>query len=98
MSPVRILLTIVLILGTASCAHERVVVDPKVIEVPVPVACTVKLPPKPQTYVDKVVLTGDKRQDAVAVFRAMEAELEARIAYEIKLYAVALKCTGGANE
>jgi len=91
---VRGALTLVLVLGTAACAPF----NPEVIKVPVPVPCVFTLPAKPVPYVEQVALTGHPETDALAVFRAMEAELEARRAYEVELEAAVQACRGGKED
>lgn len=79
----------------AGCAAQPTIVatDVKVVEKPVPVPCKVEIPAKPVAYVALVQLAGVPVVDLVPIWRAAEAELEARIAYEIKLEAALKACT-----
>lgn len=81
-----------LLVGCATGAHT-VATDVQIVEKPVPVPCEFKWPDKPIAYVALVQLTGDDKKDLVLIERAMEAELEARIAYEKLLEAAALACS-----
>lgn len=81
-----------LILLLNGCAEQPVATDVKVLEKPVPIACTIEWPAKPTPHVANVQLTGRLLEDMVAIWRAAEAELEERIAYEQKLEAAMKKC------
>lgn len=72
--------------------QTKVVTDVQVVEKPVPVRCEIKWPARPAAYVDQVQLTGRPLEDLVRIWRAAEAELEERIAYEKKLEAAAKAC------
>lgn len=83
-------------LGVAGCVTtgaRTVATDVQVVEKPVPVPCDIKWPDKPIPHVELVQLTGDAKKDLVLIERAMEAELESRIAYEKLLEAAAKACT-----
>lgn len=71
-----------------------VATDVKVVDKPVAVPCKFDLPIKPVPYVPLVQLAGVPMVDLVTIWRAAEAELEARIAYELKLEAAAVACRG----
>jgi hypothetical protein len=87
------LLACCLALGGCATGAHTVATDVKVIEKPVPVPCKFEWPQKPVPHVELVQLTGDIRQDLVLIERAKEAELEERIAYEIKFEAAAQACS-----
>ena len=89
-------LVILLAGGLAWCVTtgaRTVATDVQVIEKPVPVPCKIVWPEKPIPHVELVQLTGEAKRDLVLVERAMEAELESRIAYEKLLEAAAKECT-----
>lgn len=79
----------------AGCATEATTVatDVQTVPKPIPVPCKFEWPARPTPYVAIVQLTGDPKQDLVPVERAKEAELEERIAYEVKFEAAAKACT-----
>jgi sterol desaturase/sphingolipid hydroxylase (fatty acid hydroxylase superfamily) len=77
--------------GCAPGAHT-VATDLEVVERPVEKTCVVEWPAKPVPHVALVQLTGVVLVDLVLIWRAAEAELEERIAYEIKLEAAARRC------
>ncbi len=87
---------IALIALLAGCAGQATMVatDVKVVEKPVPVPCKFDLPPKPVPHVALVQLAGVPMVDLVPIWRAAEAELEERIAYELKLEAAVTGCRG----
>lgn len=78
-----------------ACDTAPVATDVQVIEKPVQVACEIEWPDKPTPHVALVQLSGDLMQDLVRIWRAAEAELEERIAYEAKLEAAAKACVKG---
>jgi hypothetical protein len=71
---------------------QTVATDVETLERAVATRCRMEWPQKPKPYVELVQLTGAQLVDLVLVWRAAEAELEERIAYEIKLEAAARKC------
>jgi len=71
---------------------DIVAVKTVTVKVPVPVFCKIKWPLAPVPYVSLVQFSGVELADALAVYRAMEAELESRIAYEGLLEAAARAC------
>jgi predicted small secreted protein len=81
----------------AGCAPTAKVVatDVQTLDKPVPAKCTIKWPAPPTLHVVNVQTTGNFYQDAILVWRAMEAEMEERIAYEAKLEAAARACVEG---
>lgn len=79
----------------AGCPAATVATDVQIVDKPVPIACTITWPEKPRPHVALVQLTGNLLVDLVLIWRAAEAELEERIAYEAKLEAAAQKCVGG---
>lgn len=81
----------VLLFGCAQQAHT-VATDVTTVDKPVPVGCRIEWPTKPTPHVALVQLSGNKHLDALLVWRAAEAELEERIAYEKKLEAAAREC------
>lgn len=92
------LLALALVLLAGGCSFTRptmVATDVKVVEKPVPVRCRIDWPVRPQPHVANVQLTGEPKVDAVLIERAKEAELEERIAYELKLEAAARGCLDG---
>ncbi len=82
---------LVLVLSLQGCATP-VAIDTKVVRVPTVVPCEVVWPEKPRAYVDEVEETGETMKDALALVRAAIAEIEERIAYEIKLEAALRAC------
>lgn len=92
----RLALTAGAALLAAGCAATgpQVVTDLQVIERPVPVPCEIRWPQKPAPYVAQVQLTGRPATDLVLIWRAAEAEIEARRAYEAQLEAALLACAG----
>jgi hypothetical protein len=87
-------LALALVAALAGCAAEPTLVatDVKVVEKPVPVPCKVEIPAPPMAHVALVQLSGVPMVDLVPIWRAAEAELEERIAYEIKLEAALKAC------
>lgn len=63
-----------------------------VVEKPVPVPCRIQQPKRATPRVALVQLTGNRHVDALIVWRAAEAELEERIAYEGQLEAAIAAC------
>lgn len=88
---IPVILIVAALAGCATGAHT-VATDVQVIEKPVKVPCTIDWPQKPTAYVSLVQLSGDEQRDLPLLWRAAEAELEERIAYEAKLEAAALAC------
>lgn len=81
------------LLALAGCAGaETVATDVQTVDKPLAVACEIEWPAAPTPHVANVQLTGDPKVDLVLIWRAAEAELEERIAYEDKLEAAAKKC------
>jgi hypothetical protein len=77
----------------AACSSSPIVAtDVQVVEKPIPVPCLIKWPEKPVPHVANVQLTGEPLLDLVLIWRAAEAELEERIAYELKLEAAMQAC------
>jgi len=78
----------------AGCAAQPTLVatDVKVIGKPVPVPCKIEMPARPVPHVSLVQLSGVPMVDLVPIWRAVEAELGERIAYEIKLEAALKAC------
>jgi outer membrane biogenesis lipoprotein LolB len=89
------LLACAFLAGCAAPAPHTVGVDVQVVEKIVPVPCRIALPAKPTPHVALVQLTGKPLEDLVRIWRAAEAELEERRAYEIKLEAAAQACDEG---
>ncbi len=87
-----LLVVAVLLLAGCVTTATKVVTDVQVVEKPVLVPCKITWPAKPAAYVALVQLTGRPLDDLVIVWRAAEAELEARIAYEKQLEAAARAC------
>lgn len=81
-----------LLAGCITLGGTKVATDVQVVEKPVSVGCTIDWPAPPVPHVANVQLTGEARRDLVLIERAMEAELEERIAYEEKLKAAAKAC------
>lgn len=81
--------------GCASPQPRTVVTAVQTADKPVATKCTIKWPPLPTPHVMYVQRTGDAYKDAVLVWRAMEAEMEERIAYQAKLEAAASACLEG---
>jgi hypothetical protein len=81
-----------LLSGCVTMGGTKVATDVQVLDKPIAVGCTIVWPEKPVAYVETVQLTGDLKVDLVAIERAKEAELEARIGYEQKLEAAARAC------
>lgn len=79
--------------GCVTTGARTVATDVQVVEKPVPVPCKFTWPDRPIAYVEMVQLSGNLEKDLVLVERAMEAELEARIAYEKLFEAAAEACT-----
>lgn len=77
------------------CETAPVATDVQVVPKPLPTVCTFVWPPRPTPHVSNVQLTGNLLVDLVLIWRAAEAELEERIAYEEKLEAAAKKCIEG---
>jgi len=91
----RILLAIaaaLLLSGCITTGGTKVATDVQTVDKPVSVGCKIDWPPLPVEYVANVQLTGNPAVDLVLVWRAAEAELEERIAYEKKLVAAAKAC------
>ncbi len=85
------LLAIVFLPGCSTGAHT-VATDVATLERPVAAPCRIAWPARPAPYVALVQLTGKPLVDLVLVWRAAEAELEERIAYEGQLEAAARAC------
>jgi len=81
-----------LILATSGCA-SKVVTETVVVEKPVPVLCEAPDVLEPVWALDTVQLTGDAAVDLVLLWRAAEAEIEQRIAYELALRAALQVCS-----
>jgi hypothetical protein len=81
-----------LLAGCVTTGPHTVGVDVQVVEKPVPVPCRIKMPARPTPHVELVQLAGDPLGDLVRIWRAAEAELEARIAYEKQIEAAAQAC------
>lgn len=88
-------ITCIALAGCAPAAHT-VATDVQIVEKPVPVPCRIEWPAKPTPHVALVQPSGNRAVDALLVWRAAEAELEERIAYEAKLEAAATRCMEGA--
>lgn len=88
----RTVLLLASLLALAGCETAPVATDVQVVEKVVKVRCTIDWPKEPIPHVALVQLTGEALRDLVLVVRAMEAELEERLAYEKKLYAAAKAC------
>lgn len=71
---------------------QTVATDLATIDKPVLTRCTIDWPALPVPHVANVQLSGDELADLVLIWRAAEAELEERIAYERQLEAAARKC------
>lgn len=84
-------------LALAGCGPlaKLVATDVQTVDKPVATKCTIKWPARPTPHISNVQLTGDVYQDAVRIWRAMEAEMEERIAYQAKLEAAASACVEG---
>jgi hypothetical protein len=93
----RMIVAVFALAGLAGCVTTatKVATDVQEVDKPVPIVCTIEWPTAPRAYVELVQLTGDKLKDLVLIERAKEAELEERIAYELKLEAAARKCVDG---
>ena len=74
------------------CADRPVATDVQTLDKPVTTRCTIKWPQKPTPHVANMQLTGNDAVDAVLVWRAAEAEIEERRAYEKELAAALSKC------
>lgn len=81
-----------LLAGCATPAAQMVATDVQTIEKPVAVPCKFKWPDKPVPHVALVQLTGNPMVDLVLIWRAAEAELGERIAYETLFEAAAKAC------
>lgn len=81
--------------GCITMGARTVAVDVQTVDKPVPVGCTIDWPKAPVPHLSNVQLTGDALKDLVLLWRAAEAELEGRIAYEKLLEAAARKCVEG---
>lgn len=83
-------------IALAGCATEPaapvVVTEVVTVDRPVPVPCRIEWPARPTPHVALVPLTGNRHLDALLVWRAAEAELEERRAYEARLEAAARGC------
>lgn len=89
-------LSVLLAACLAGCAAATTVAtDVRTIEKVVPVPCSIEWPEKPKAHVATVQLTGSPLADLLLIWRAAEAELEERIAYEKKLEAAARACVKG---
>ena len=89
--------SILLILGMAGCAtlDDPVgVITHQIVTKKVSEPCRFPATAPPTEYVQDVQLTGNLATDALLIFRAMESELEERIAYEDVLEASLLACEG----
>jgi len=95
MRAMLILAAALLLAGCVTTGAHTVAVDVQTIDRPVPVPCTITWPAKPVAHVDNVQLSGDNLADLVRLWRAAEAELEERIAYERLLEAAMQACTRG---
>lgn len=83
-----------LAIALAGCAGaETVATDVQVVDRPIAVPCEIKWPAAPVPHVANVQLTGRPEVDLVLIWRAAEAELEGRIAYEALLEAAAQACS-----
>lgn len=81
--------------GCGTLERRVVATDVQTVQKPVTTKCTIQWPPAPTPHLANVQLTGREEVDAVLVWRAMEAEMEERIAYEKKLEAAASACAEG---
>lgn len=82
-------------MALAGCAEPLVATDVQTLDKPVATKCQIKWPAAPTQHVGNVQLTGNRHLDALLVWRATEAELEERRAYELKLEAAARACVDG---
>lgn len=82
----------VLLAGCSMFPARTVATDVQTIDRPLPVKCRIEWPVLPKPYVAMVQLTGNGYQDAILIWRALEAEIEERIAYQEKLEAAARVC------
>lgn len=94
MKPLHIYATVFAYLHIAGCAQQPHTVATDVVTVPkpVPIGCRIEWPAKPAPHVANAQLTGNRTLDALLVWRAAEAELEERRAYEKNLEAAAREC------
>ena len=93
----KTLYSLILVFSIAGCAtlDDPIGVITHQIETKlVSTACRFPTTPTPREYVQEVQLTGNLATDALLIFRAMESELEERIAYEEVLEASLLACEG----
>ena len=93
---ILLLAPMLLLAGCFTTGARTVATDVQALDKPIPVRCKVEWPKPPTPYVAQVQLAGDPMKDMVAIYRAMEAELEDRIAYEPKLEAALQGCVDGA--
>ena len=95
-APIVAVAAAVFLQGCIATGAQKVAVDVRPVDKPMPVPCRTEWPDRPTPYVSQVQLTGDPQRDLPPLWRAAEAELEERIAYEKKLEAAARKCVDGA--
>lgn len=81
-----------LLAGCGTTGATKVATDVQTLDKPVSVGCTIEWPKAPVNHVANVQLTGNDAVDLPLIWRAAEAELEERIAYELKLEAAARGC------
>jgi hypothetical protein len=85
------LLAAVTLTGCTTGPHT-VATEVVTVEKIVPVPCKIQWPAKPVPHVANLQLTGRILTDLVLIWRAAEAELEERRAYELKLEAAMKEC------
>jgi hypothetical protein len=83
-------LVVLIVLALPGCASAPVDVQP--VQVPLVEKCEAPAVLKPTWALDTVQLTGNRDLDMVLIYRAMEAEIEQRIGYELALEAAVRIC------